>query len=349
METVCQSCGRERNQESLFCGNCGQLFTGNGKIVINRQGGASSKPTFGQAATPKKATSKKKSSGSNTTLVTYSADDLGDVASALSSAASEFFVKSGKSHIYFGSYPQTLMADGVQIVSKKPNARGYYRGSDGALYAKVVATPLQTTYSFTNGVKIVQNREYYFKVEPIKWRILTSTSGVALLFSDKILTCHCYSSKDNNYAESDIRKWLNSTFINQAFTREEQIFLREMQCDNGVASTGYDKNPYACGPTRDYVFLLSIKELMEPKFGFEPKDKAADPARRKVTTDYARAMGVGVGDHFPGTCQWWTRSSAAFNALWARPVEESGGLNLSATTANIWTGVVPAVLAFIGE
>ena len=124
----------------------------------------------------------------------------------------------------------------------------------------------------------------------------------------------------------------------------ERIFLREYLCDNGVASTGYDANPYASvTPTRDYVFLPSIKELMDKKLGFESSDKAQDAARRKVVTDYARALGTGVNDTY-GTCQWWTRSPACFNNRYARPVEATGGLNLSESVGCQWTGVVPAIL-----
>jgi uncharacterized repeat protein (TIGR02543 family) len=69
-------------------------------------------------------------------------------------------------YIYLGEYPQTLKSDDVTI-TKTIDERGYYLGSDGFYYAK---------YS-----------TYYFKVEPIRWRILTEQDGKAFLFCDIII------------------------------------------------------------------------------------------------------------------------------------------------------------------
>lgn len=49
------------------------------------------------------------------------------------------YVREGD-YIYFGEYPQTIKEDNV-VISTEQDSRGYFLGSDGAYYAKVVASP----------------------------------------------------------------------------------------------------------------------------------------------------------------------------------------------------------------
>ena len=61
-------------------------------------------------------------------------------------------------YLYFGEYPQTLKSDTVNIVTTTPDRQGYFMGDDGERY-------------------YLWNRDY-FKVEPLKWRILTQEDAV---------------------------------------------------------------------------------------------------------------------------------------------------------------------------
>jgi hypothetical protein len=106
--------------------------------------------------------------------------------------------------------------------------------------------------------------------EPITWRVLVIEDGRALLVSEKILEERQYDDLDvasshqtefyttvTTWAESDIRVWLNSEFLNTAFTEGEQGAIGLAQLanpDNLTHSTegGAD--------TEDRVFLLSIDE-----------------------------------------------------------------------------------------
>ncbi len=353
MATVCQKCGREGQEGSLFCGGCGQLFVGNGSVKISYGGvTGKAKVTFGQVETPKKPSGKKKGAGASAgtpVLDTYTLEDLEGLVDAMAAAVGQIVKRSGKTHVFFGSYPQSLKAPNVQILSSQPNGQGYYQGSDGCFYAKVVAKPFQNDYKFANGTKIQSGKTYYFKVEPIKWRILQEKDNRAFVLAEQILTCQKYADANNDYSSSFIRKWLNAEFVLQAFDQYERALICETVCNNDVASTGYDTNPHVCSPTKDFIFLPSIQELMTKKYGFEISDKVDDPARRKLTTDYARAMGVGVSDRYPGTFHWWARSPAAFSYRYARPVESTGGLNLSISITDPAMGVVPAAWISIGK
>ena len=80
-------------------------------------------------------------------------------------------------YIYFGEYPKTIKADNVTIDLNSQDSRGYYLGSDGCYYAAVTADPFNENYTFTNNAAVVSGTVYYFKVQPIKWKILSKKNG----------------------------------------------------------------------------------------------------------------------------------------------------------------------------
>ena len=169
------------------------------------------------------------------------------------------------------------------------------------------------------------------------------------MLAENILISRAYDEgHHNNYANSGIRAWLNDEFVQTAFSVYERVFMRQRLCANDLASTGYTSNPNTCPATNDFVFLLSVQELLTKKYGFDTSDKADDGARRKLVTDYARALGSGISDRYPGTFHWWTRSSASFDVRYARPVESTGGLNLSDFTSANYIGIVPAIFVNMG-
>lgn len=69
--------------------------------------------------------------------------------------------------------------------------------------------------------------------------------------SDKILT-------PVTYAESDIRRWLNTTFFNTAFNADCQRIIVTTEVDNSLESTGYVENSQICENTIDKVFFVEL-------------------------------------------------------------------------------------------
>ena len=159
-------------------------------------------------------------------------------------------------YIKFGEYPQTIKADDVTLTDVR-DERGYYIGSDGCRYAAVTATPHESGFRFSTGAPIVKGETYYFKVEPICWGVLAKRKGTAFLLCEHAIASHRFAEKSNNYARSEIREWLNSAFLDTAFSAEEQGRILLTKVDNSVASTGYKKNEYACEDTEDQIFLMS--------------------------------------------------------------------------------------------
>lgn len=219
-------------------------------------------------------------------------------------------------YIYFGEYPQTIKAENVTITSTS-DSRGYYLGSDGFYYAKIVALPHgdgDFPISFSTGTTVSYGSLYYFKVEPIRWRILSENGQTALILCDSIIANRRYDDLSNNYAESEIRQWLNTTFYQTAFSELQREIISITTVDNSAESAGYAESPYACENTEDKVFLLSRSEVTNSEYGFSSDKYESDNARGMQTSDYSRATGAFTvhwsDSNYYGNGRWWLRSPA---------------------------------------
>ena len=151
---------------------------------------------------------------------------------------------SSSTYIYFGVFPQALKTSTVYIDKTKSVDFGwttYYKGDDGEYYVEITANPCSDSGSYdkySNG-NIITAETAYFKVEPIKWKVLTNTYDIdgeagsdtgTLLLAEKILTANIpyydYNSNGsssertinsetvyaNNYMYSAIRAYLNGKY-----------------------------------------------------------------------------------------------------------------------------------------
>lgn len=259
----------------------------------------------------------------------------------------QVYTRSGN-YIYFGEYPQTIKASNVSIISNTPDADGYYLGSDGERYAKVVADPypFNSGYNFSNNSSVIDGNTYYFKVEPIRWRILSERDGKAFILCDSIIASKAYDAgSNNNYANSDIRAWLNDEFYKTAFGDLQQALIQTTEVDNSAQSTGNSPNPYACENTFDKVFLLSCREVANSAYGFANDPSAYDTARRMLTSDFSRATGAYMltSSSYYGFGGWWLRSPYYNYSDYARDVNNGGIADGSCGVYNVYNGVVPAL------
>ena len=198
---------------------------------------------------------------------------------------------------------------------------------------------------------------YWFKYEPIEWRILEQKDGTALLMANIILDSQQYyhtasgttrtvngkTVYENNYKESDIRKWLTETFYETAFDEYAQQIIETTAVDNSASTTASSSNKYACENTEDKVFLLSWKEILNTSYGFSSSYSTYDTARQLKSTDYAKSQGVYVHTSYGGTGWWWLRSPNLYYSYDAYYVGIDGDADYSSYVHDAGGGVVPAL------
>ena len=147
-----------------------------------------------------------------------------------------------------------------------------------------------------------QNNDTSDGKEDIEWLVLAKNGNKMLLISRYELDCQSYNSSrtDVTWETCSLRTWLNGTFINNAFSSDEQAMIQN-------TTVTADKNPsYSTPPgnnTTDKVFLLSITEAK--------KYFSSDEARKCALTDYAIAQGAETYSSLTGgkePCWWWLRS-----------------------------------------
>ncbi|MBP5442713.1 MAG: hypothetical protein J6Y60_05685 [Treponema sp.] len=128
----------------------------------------------------------------------------------------------------FGEWPQTIKAADVTVdesVYKVVGAFTYYKGDDGAWYVKQQEKSLYYFF-YSDGTKVKEetdNSYRYFKVEPIKWCILTDNyDGKKLLLAENILiNCQFYDFDISRYNTTDARSFNNRVNL---FIRNNDIY-----------------------------------------------------------------------------------------------------------------------------
>ncbi len=233
--------------------------------------------------------------------------------------------------------------------------RGVYFTSYRANWG-LSAGSLTSSYQDDNGY--TTGNVYWFKYEPVKWRILTEETGKALLLCELIIDGQdIYPSDDdriiseveineNNYEHSTIRQWLNNEFYNTAFDSLEQAIIQLTEVDNSTSTTGPDANPYICNNTNDNVFLLSYQDCINTNYGFNEFNQAKDSMKQKKATAYAKCQGLdidlNVESQYFEMGSWWLRSPSNSIKNDTFMISNSGELK-GGHNAYFVHGVVPAL------
>lgn len=210
---------------------------------------------------------------------------------------------------YFGKYPQSVVSD-KDLISKinnsnNKNLKGYYE-YDGSEYIKIAAKPTHNKTTFVNKINIEENKEYFFKVEPIKWMILENMNNEVTLLADMIVDKHHFYTDINqriidgkpvyasNWEYSSIREWLNNDFYNNAFDYGNKTKIKTVLLDNSASTEQLSSND-----TNDKVYLLSWGEI-----------RYYNLFKRGIPSDYARANGVHISTLTSGDySDWWSRTA----------------------------------------
>lgn len=125
----------------------------------------------------------------------------------------------------------------------------------------------------------------------IEWLVLKNDGSKALLISKYALDCQQYHTSRifGTWKTCTLRKWLNGTFISNAFSHEEQAMILSTTTESA--------------DTKDRVFLLSMDEAWEYF--------SSDSTRQCQGTAYCYAQGAYKTGN--GHCAWWLRSPVCYS------------------------------------
>lgn len=284
-------------------------------------------------------------------------------------------------NIYFGYWPQTLERDENvvaklnEIAGKPPLPRDKenpynwesHEGTtymwqkiviyNGTKYLGVQMNDYRASGVYALRSYIMKNgyftfEVYWFKYEPIKWRILTTSGNSAYIMSDIALDSFSIQpdrkgeNRDGLFAEYNnstgvpdgtyannweycfLRQWLNETFYNEVFNKLQKEIIQTTHLDNTARSSnpneypkyyGYGekagKNKFAdqCKDTDDKIFLLSLRDITTTAYGFNKDVKAEDPARNLQASDFAKLHGAPMNTNDKKYVTWYTRSPSPAN------------------------------------
>ena len=159
--------------------------------------------------------------------------------------------------------------------------------------------------------------------EAIEWIVLKydSASGKALLLSRYGLDAHRFDASEyQGWDKSEMRSWLNSTFLNNAFTAKEQAAIVTTK----VSTPSYNGNSGGAD-TQDKIWLLSREEAAT--YFKNDEDQKAVPTKYAVAQGAYQYDGSDSSCKLNGTgcCVWWLRSPG-FSSINAACVDCSGSL-----------------------
>lgn len=181
------------------------------------------------------------------------------------------------SKIEFGSYPQSEVTDADEVAKLEADSENYlwvsykyYSGtgdrtdgkmesgdfmlykdfySDGEMFRAVTFSEYRPgssgglkgdVYSNQNDNGYHPNNVYYFKYEPLTWRVLDPDEGYIMCDNaidsqafqnfvikkdDKLYNSKDFTNYVSDWETSSLRQWLNKTFYNTAFSHEEKMLI----------------------------------------------------------------------------------------------------------------------------
>ena len=302
--------------------------------------------------------------------------------------------------IEYGTYPQSEVTDETILAALNEKisddgwvSYGYYSGTgleesmepsdymkyqdvvlEGVKYRAVMFTAYRpyltyrpcsadNSYQDDNGYYVSGEggaNVYWFKFEPVEWRVLDPDTGLVLCnsiidsqafsntvffngydpFTDSDLTLFA-----GDFANSSIRQWLNDDFINTAFSpaQQENIVLSEQPAHYPTGEVDVLIRPnltltYTFEPTKEKVFLLTSKDSLNTEYGFS--GESGDTALIMSGSDYAESQGL-CSDNSYYTA-WLTRTcfDGTPNSVYAF---DSRGETVSVNIPGTSAGIVPAM------
>ena len=195
--------------------------------------------------------------------------------------------------VVFGKYPQTYVKDSTTIAAlnaKQPSEAnsdtGWYT-YNGSEYENLNAAPRNLGNNvpvFSDGGSIVNGASYWFKVEPVFWKVLevNENHDTFKLLSTVLLDATTFNSTEDYYENSSVKQYIDGNFRGNIFYGVESFALS--------------------------MTLPGISFYRNANYGFNPSTTGStrDPNRVCKGTDYAKAKGL-MGNKQGG--YYWTGGS----------------------------------------
>ncbi len=245
----CKKCGKQIENNSLFCSNCGSRQKAN-KSANSASHGRTNRVKPG---------SKNNKAASYCCLVPLLALAVIVTVSMFIAILSPSGTSSSGKHKVSVS-PTAASSQSSSKSEASPAAKHVDASPDKPAIAE---SPSYKVGSFVAFGRYKQG--FCSDPEPIEWLVLENDGKQALLVSKYSLDCKSFNlgEGDGSWRECYLRKWLNDDFFNIAFNSEEQNRIVESVLFTGdthweyLNKSGITKG---CGETRDKVFCLSIEE-----------------------------------------------------------------------------------------
>lgn len=181
--------------------------------------------------------------------------------------------------------------------------RGWLEG-DGRYLGRVDQEP--ETYTFGS---YEQDGDSSNGKEPIEWLVLDRDGDKALLLSKYALDYQSFMpfyepvTEPYTWESCSLRRWLNGTFLNTAFSADEQQRLLTTTVITSPGSPHRENGPVT---TEDRVFLLSNTEV----YAYF----ASEAATAAEYTAYALSENPWPGNAAtPGPADWWLRTTDGYD------------------------------------
>lgn len=160
-----------------------------------------------------------------------------------------------------------------------------------------------------------------YQGKELVWTILETNGQSMLLFADDIVDIEKFHFERNeiNWNSCQLRKWLNRTFLEEAFSFQERMYIMLSKLNNSFDPRWDVEN----GPdTKDKVYVFSLPELL-----------------KYCPTEESRALG-----------KWWWLRGHGYSNLTQKAVYEDGTIyeqGISPNSENV--GVRPVMLVRINR
>ncbi|MCR5205671.1 MAG: DUF6273 domain-containing protein [Lachnospiraceae bacterium] len=189
-------------------------------------------------------------------------------------------------------------------------------------------------------------------MEPIEWIVLSKTKSQIFVVSKYVLDIVPYNYDYLNdfmgttWEKCTLRKWLNENFYNTAFNAEEKKLIKSTTVENFDNSVDGTK---AGEDTVDKVFLLSMDDLVNKKYGFNKDYTKKDKNRICYPTKYCAVRKALSYENKPNTKdpEWYFLRTPADYYWSAVTVEFEGEVNPEGRQASWPIGDRPAMVISI--